>query len=95
MQHEQLFDFCIIKSCMNAFDRFVIDLFEQQYGATVAYPQEKMLRLWVGWKPFIFLYGPDEAEVLLSSTKHLNKADEYKFLHPWMGLGLLTRFAND
>lgn len=30
-------------------------------------------------------------QVILQSSKHLDKADEYRFLHPWLGTGLLTR----
>ncbi|XP_014206462.1 cytochrome P450 4C1-like [Copidosoma floridanum] len=33
---------------------------------------------------------PDDAEVLLSSTTHIEKSALYDLLHPWFGTGLLT-----
>jgi hypothetical protein len=29
-------------------------------------------------------------QVILSSPKHIDKSDDYNFLHPWLGTGLLT-----
>lgn len=28
--------------------------------------------------------------MILSSPKHIDKSDDYNFLHPWLGTGLLT-----
>ncbi|XP_028982658.1 cytochrome P450 4C1-like isoform X1 [Diachasma alloeum] len=36
------------------------------------------------------LRHPDDAELLLSSQKHIAKGEIYGFLHPWFGTGLLT-----
>ncbi|XP_039304259.1 cytochrome P450 4C1 isoform X4 [Solenopsis invicta] len=33
---------------------------------------------------------PDDLEVILNSTKHINKSVVYNLLHPWLGTGLLT-----
>jgi hypothetical protein len=33
-------------------------------------------------------------EHVLSSTKILNKSDDYRFFHPWLGTGLLTSDGN-
>ncbi|XP_068216119.1 cytochrome P450 4C1-like [Palaemon carinicauda] len=30
------------------------------------------------------------AELILSNSKNIDKSDGYKFLHPWLGIGLLT-----
>nr|XP_022318084.1 cytochrome P450 4V2-like isoform X1 [Crassostrea virginica]XP_022318120.1 cytochrome P450 4V2-like isoform X1 [Crassostrea virginica] len=49
-----------------------------------------MFRLWLGTKPIVAVYKAEYTEIVLQSSKHLDKADEYKFLHPWLGTGLLT-----
>lgn len=41
----------------------------------------------------MFIYGAEEAKDLLESNKHLNKGNDYRFLEPWLGRGLLTRFV--
>jgi cytochrome P450 len=53
----------------------------------------RMHRIWLMFEPMVILYGAEEAEVILSSNRHLNKSHEYQFLQPWMGLGLLTSYA--
>ncbi|XP_039304282.1 cytochrome P450 4C1-like [Solenopsis invicta] len=38
----------------------------------------------------ISIRHPDDLEVILNSTKHIDKSILYKLLHPWLGTGLLT-----
>uniref|UniRef100_A0A8C8SHW4 Cytochrome P450 4V2 n=1 Tax=Pelusios castaneus TaxID=367368 RepID=A0A8C8SHW4_9SAUR len=49
-----------------------------------------LLKLWIGPLPFVVVYHPDTVEVIVSSSKHIEKSYPYKFLHPWLGTGLLT-----
>ncbi|XP_063314162.1 cytochrome P450 4V2 [Pelobates fuscus] len=49
-----------------------------------------LLKLWVGPVPFLIVYNPETVEPLLNSSKHMDKSFAYKFLHPWLGTGLLT-----
>ncbi|KAM4709346.1 cytochrome P450 4V2-like [Discoglossus pictus] len=49
-----------------------------------------LMKLWVGPIPFLILYHAETIEPILSSSKHMDKAYPYKFLHPWLGKGLLT-----
>ncbi|XP_009693615.1 PREDICTED: cytochrome P450 4V2-like, partial [Cariama cristata] len=49
-----------------------------------------LFKLWIGPLPIMILYHPDSVEVILSSSKHIEKSYLYKFLHPWLGTGLLT-----
>ncbi|XP_036145804.1 cytochrome P450 4C1 isoform X3 [Monomorium pharaonis] len=48
------------------------------------------------YKAWMFLFGyvsiqhPDDLEIILSSTKDIDKSRIYKILHPWLGMGLLT-----
>ncbi|XP_067154090.1 cytochrome P450 4V2 isoform X1 [Apteryx mantelli] len=49
-----------------------------------------LFKLWIGPLPVMILYDPDSVEVILSSSKHIEKSYLYKFLQPWLGTGLLT-----
>ncbi|XP_010220976.1 PREDICTED: cytochrome P450 4V2 [Tinamus guttatus] len=49
-----------------------------------------LLKLWVGPLPLLVLYDPDSVEVILSSSRHIEKSYMYRFLQPWLGTGLLT-----
>lgn len=55
------------------------------------FQKPRLHRIWLMVEPFVIVYGAEEAEVILGSNRHVNKSREYQFLHPWMGLGLLTR----
>ena len=46
--------------------------------------------IWFGPIPIVFMLEPDGAEVILKSSRHMKKAFVYRFLHPWLGTGLLT-----
>ncbi|XP_027591287.1 cytochrome P450 4V2 isoform X1 [Pipra filicauda] len=49
-----------------------------------------LFNLWLGPLPVVVLYHPDSVEVILNSSKHIEKSYLYDFLHPWLGTGLLT-----
>lgn len=46
--------------------------------------------IWVGLRPFIFLYRVETVQPLLSSSVHIDKSLEYQYLKPWLGTGLVT-----
>ncbi|KYN40365.1 Cytochrome P450 4c3 [Trachymyrmex septentrionalis] len=46
--------------------------------------------VWVGMRPFIFLYRVESVQPLLSSSVHIDKSLEYQYLKPWLGTGLVT-----
>ncbi|KAL0133137.1 hypothetical protein PUN28_000715 [Cardiocondyla obscurior] len=46
--------------------------------------------IWVGLRPFIFLYKVEAVQPLLSSSVHIDKSLEYEYLKPWLGTGLVT-----
>lgn len=50
----------------------------------------KMFKLFLGNFPMVIISDPKDVEVVLSSNKMIQKAEPYKFLHPWLGQGLLT-----
>ncbi|XP_028599962.2 cytochrome P450 4V2-like [Podarcis muralis] len=72
------------------FERGGEAFFKQLIDYTALLWNTPLLQLWVGPLPFIILYHPETVEVVLSSSKHITKSDPYKFLHPWLGTGLLT-----
>ncbi|OWF49810.1 cytochrome P450 4V2-like isoform X1 [Mizuhopecten yessoensis] len=53
-----------------------------------------IFRIWLGNKQIVAVYRAEYIEPLLNSSKHMDKADEYRFLHPWLGTGLLTSTGN-
>ncbi|XP_023370667.1 cytochrome P450 4V2 isoform X2 [Otolemur garnettii] len=53
-----------------------------------------LLKLWVGPVPMLALYNAENVEVILTSSKQIDKSSMYKFLEPWLGLGLLTSTGN-
>ncbi|NXE15798.1 CP4V2 protein, partial [Lophotis ruficrista] len=49
-----------------------------------------LFKLWLGPLPLLILCHADSVEVILTSSKHIEKSYLYKFLQPWLGTGLLT-----
>ncbi|XP_069699708.1 cytochrome P450 4C1-like [Periplaneta americana] len=49
-----------------------------------------MFRTWNSGKPQIHLMKPEDVEVILRSSDHIDKGHFYRFLHKWLGTGLLT-----
>lgn len=52
--------------------------------------QYKICKMWLGLKPFVILFTPEEVETVLTNPNLTIKADEYTFLKPWLGEGLVT-----
>lgn len=51
----------------------------------------KYVQLWIGPnRPFLWISDVKFMEYLLSSTKHIDKSQDYTFLHSWLGSGLLV-----
>ncbi|XP_075466236.1 cytochrome P450 4V2 [Ascaphus truei] len=66
------------------------DFFLQIIQYTEEKRSEPLIKIWVGPVPFLILYHAETVEPILSTSKHMDKAFPYKFLHPWLGKGLLT-----
>lgn len=54
--------------------------------------KDRMARIWLGPLPFVLIYGAEECEAVLGSTKMLRKMFHYNFLAAWIGDGLLIRY---
>nr|ACT34901.1 cytochrome P450 monooxygenase [Panonychus citri] len=63
-------------------------------SASLIYGKERIVSMWLGTRPFVFLFTPEAVEVVLSSNTLTDKAAEYDFLKPWLGLGLVTSKGN-
>ncbi|KAF4026120.1 hypothetical protein G4228_018325 [Cervus hanglu yarkandensis] len=70
------------------------DFFQQIIDYTEEYRHLPLLKLWLGPVPLVVLYNAENVEVILNSSKHIEKSYMYKFLEPWLGLGLLTRMSD-
>ncbi|XP_029442805.1 cytochrome P450 4V2 [Rhinatrema bivittatum] len=66
------------------------EFFQQMIEYTERLRSEPMLQLWIGPLPCVVIYHAETVEEILNSSKHMDKAFVYKFLHPWLGTGLLT-----
>jgi cytochrome P450 family 4 subfamily V len=65
-------------------------VYQMMMGIYELYGSEKLLRMWLGCRPFIMLFDPESVESILSSPSLTDKAQEYSFLKPWLGEGLVT-----
>ncbi|XP_025898064.1 cytochrome P450 4V2 [Nothoprocta perdicaria] len=72
------------------FERNGEGFFKQLQHYSEEFRKLPLLKLWVGPLPVMVLYDPDSVEIILSSSKHIEKSYLYKFLQPWLGTGLLT-----
>ncbi|XP_030835606.1 cytochrome P450 4V2-like [Strongylocentrotus purpuratus] len=52
-----------------------------------------LLKMWLGPVPSLTLYKAKHVEVILNNSRHIKKGYLYKFLEPWLGLGLLTSWG--
>lgn len=53
-------------------------------------PNSGLFKLWLGPMPHVVVTDADHAEAVLSSNELITKGMQYKFLHPWLGTGLLN-----
>lgn len=50
---------------------------------------KNVARIWLGPQLIVFLTNPVDVELILNSSVHIEKAQEYRFFKPWLGNGLL------
>lgn len=48
------------------------------------------MKFWLGTKFFIVIGDPENAKIILSSNKMNKKGDDYRFMEPLLGNGLIT-----
>ena len=54
------------------------------------YRREGVIRIYLGFRPFVMLFKASTVETLLNSNQLIDKSFDYKLLNPWLGTGLLT-----
>nr|XP_015926218.2 cytochrome P450 4C1 [Parasteatoda tepidariorum] len=59
-------------------------------GLCILFEKERIFQATISMKAFVIFFKPETVEVVLSSNVTIDKANEYDFLHPWLGTGLLT-----
>jgi hypothetical protein len=50
----------------------------------------RLYRVWMFNEPQVIIGSAENAEKILQSSQHIAKSQNYRFLHGWMGQGLLT-----
>lgn len=70
------------------------EFFQQLISYTEENRHRPLFKLWLGPVPVVAMYNAEVVEVILTSSKHIDKSYMYKFLEPWLGLGLLTSTGN-
>ncbi|KAF6083854.1 cytochrome P450 family 4 subfamily V member 2 [Phyllostomus discolor] len=66
------------------------DFFQQLIEYSEKYRHLPVFKLWLGPVPLVVMYNTEVVEMILTNSKHIDKSYMYKFLQPWLGLGLLT-----
>lgn len=51
-------------------------------------------RVWLGTRLIVFLTHPDDVEIILGSSVHLDKAHEYRLFQPWQVIDQAINFSN-
>lgn len=67
------------------------ELFARLNGITQLFGrQHGVCRTWLCSQPYVLLSSSAAVECVLASNRHTDKSDEYLYLRPWLGTGLLT-----
>ncbi|XP_054711969.1 cytochrome P450 4V2-like [Uloborus diversus] len=69
---------------------FQVYLLQFMCGYCKLFDRERIAMLWLSFRPIVFFYKPEKVEILLNNSNTIDKSNEYGFLHPWLGTGLLT-----
>lgn len=67
-----------------------VEFYNQIFEYILLFKDEPMFSFWIGPQPMIVCNHPESVEAVLASNEVINKGYVYTFLHPWLGLGLLT-----
>jgi len=60
----------------------------------VAAKYTTVLRIWAGPYLLVGLFAPEDVELILGSSVHLEKSHEYTYFQPWFGNGLLISYGD-
>nr|CAD7452349.1 unnamed protein product [Timema tahoe] len=67
------------------------ELFARVTGSTTLWGIHRGVnKAWMGTTPYLMLSKPAMLEPILASNKNIEKSQDYVYLRPWLGTGLLT-----
>nr|CAD7395963.1 unnamed protein product [Timema cristinae] len=67
------------------------ELFARVTGSTTLWGIHRGVnKAWMGTTPYLMLSKPAMLEPILASNKNIEKSQDYAYLRPWLGTGLLT-----
>lgn len=66
------------------------DVFKTILEKSITCDYDAVCKLWIGPKLLVFLFNPNDVELILSSHVFIDKSAEYSFFKPWLGDGLLV-----
>ncbi|KAK3699565.1 hypothetical protein QZH41_014279 [Actinostola sp. cb2023] len=70
------------------FQRDPSDFRDQVLGWSKDYMDKGAFCMWLTpFHPFLYMYKPEYAEILLNNSRQISKSYEYTFVHPWLGTG--------
>ncbi|XP_035735156.1 cytochrome P450 4C1-like isoform X1 [Vespa mandarinia] len=72
------------------FNRLPKDEYHKAFCQYTVRYKEGIYKLWMGYKPMVYIYKPEYAEVILRSSTNINKPTTYDSLKPCLGNGLVT-----
>nr|CAD7569215.1 unnamed protein product [Timema californicum] len=68
-----------------------LELFARVTGSTTLWGIHRGVnKAWMGTTPYLMLSKPAMLEPILASNKNIEKSQDYAYLRPWLGTGLLT-----
>nr|CAD7594839.1 unnamed protein product [Timema genevievae] len=68
-----------------------VELFARVTGSTTLWGIHRGVnKAWMGTTPYLMLSKPAMLEPILASNKNIEKSQDYVYLRPWLGTGLLT-----
>ncbi|XP_059541621.1 cytochrome P450 4V2-like isoform X2 [Myotis daubentonii] len=70
------------------------EFFQQVIYYTEQNRHVPMVKAWLGTVPVIAMFKAETIEVILTSSEQIDKSYLYRFVEPWLGLGLLTRMTD-
>ncbi|XP_037382242.1 cytochrome P450 4V2-like isoform X1 [Talpa occidentalis] len=70
------------------------EFFQQLIEYAEEFRHLPLVKLWLGPMPMVALYNAESVEVIVTSSRQIDKSYLYNFLEPWLGLGLLTSTGN-
>ncbi|XP_035735114.1 cytochrome P450 4C1-like [Vespa mandarinia] len=72
------------------FNRLSKDEYHKAFCQYAVRYKEGIYKLWMGYKPMVYIYKPEYAEVILRSSTNIKKPTTYDSLKPWLRDGLVT-----